>query len=261
MIQSLAKMTRAEIADLAGRRVRMHGMTEDARAFFAGGHGIEVGNVIDIDYQVLDFQTDRSEVSLTVDAPGESQPQTYYQVVGADAKPIWGIEVLRTLGEVQQRLDDVTAEVIAELTPTEVKEESAAEPAPSPYEQLGPEPAALIDRVVEFLYSRIRLDDLLWDEIFQHVPMGMVKAKFRIWITWKLGGPMTYRGDMSKHQKWPITDEMFARVADYLIAGFLCEHIDRDLLGAIESAGLAERPNVVRPCTTPTNLDPRGGPA
>lgn len=104
--------------------------------------------------------------------------------------------------------------------------------------------AGTIDRVGDFLYWRIKHDDLLM-EIFRNLPMGTIKAKFKNWLTAKTGGPSTYEGDMTKHMNWPITGEMFRRVGNYAHAGFLCEHVEPDDMAIIESVVLAQRDDVV----------------
>jgi hypothetical protein len=215
-IRPLIDLPSEECAALIGRKVRVYALTEDGQLGNHPDHK-RVGMVLDAD------RSD-TEVNVTIDRPGDAQPAIFYAWIGLQC--LWGVEVINDAF-------DVAVPASAEA--------QAPEQEGTIWDRTG---IAMVDRVTDFLYHRITQDEELW-EIFRHVPVGAIKAKFRQWLIAKLGGESDYQGDMSKHNNWPITDRLFGRVCDYALAGFMVEHVSREDLATIESVALAERKNVV----------------
>lgn len=225
-IRPLVSLSYNDCAALVGKRVRMFALFSESASNKPTYHDT-IWNVLGADrHPCVDTSWHGgTEVAVRCDRPGEAHPVTFFGWTGM-TQDFWGVEVINDAF-------DVAVPASAEA--------QASEQEGTIWDRTG---IAMVDRVTDFLYHRITQDEELW-EIFRHVPVGAIKAKFRQWLIAKLGGESNYQGDMSKHNNWPITDRLFGRVCDYALAGFMVEHVSREDLATIESVALAERKNVV----------------
>jgi truncated hemoglobin YjbI len=129
--------------------------------------------------------------------------------------------------------------------------------APTLYELAGG--AGSVRRVGTRLYRWIRADSLLWANVFSLVASGTVEAKFEMWLTAKMDGPSTFKGDMTVHYHWPITAEMFDHVARYLEAAMLVELWPREVIEAVMNVAAGEYGSVVS-VESPADLPVAGSP-
>lgn len=217
-VRPLSQLSSEDCAALIGRKVRTFALNDSC---MASGFDDRTWTVLNADRREVEETAWHGDtrVAIEVSRPGESETTMFYDWTGT-AENWWGIEVI----------DE------PEPTLTERTEQTG-----TIWDRTG---IAMVDRVGDFLYHRVRVDPELW-EIFRHLPVGAVRAKFKLWLTAKLGGPSSFAGDMGRHKAWPITDRMFEKVLDYVLAGFLCEHVSREDLATIEGAARAERGSVV----------------
>ena len=157
------------------------------------------------------------------------------------------IESLKELSVPRHNIDEIV--MIVSTTKNDIlgiESEKKVDESPSIYESIGGESA--IDAAVELLYKKILSDDKL-STFFAKTSMKQLKNHQKKFLTFALGGPSEYKGDLrkahSRARKNGLKEEHFNLVAKYLIETLKELNVRQDKIDQVIAIALTTKKDVL----------------